>query len=211
MSYSHVYAKKSTGSMLFNKMQSSFMKRQKAQVNLTLKSYATASSTLICENCSYCDKCQFVENNKESVPNSWLDNSNILSSTRISRDDELLSVAKVNRDLDECGSSHKKKSLSRNHLMGSDNKLSMVKQHQKLAKIKPRKNFMLPRTSSLNGNFQLKATKAIKKAASSKASRKSEHFFNNMLDSFQMPQPNSTASTSNENFNNFGDLVVWYV
>jgi hypothetical protein len=85
----------------------------------------------------------------------------------------------------------------------------------KMGKVKAKRSYVLPRTSSLNGNAQMHAAAyALKVTASkSKSRRRSEKFLKklNMIDSFQHPQQNSTASSSNENFNNFGDLLVWYV
>ena len=93
-------------------------------------------------------------------------------------------------------------------------KMGMVK-NTKLGKVKGKKSYMLPRTSSLNGNTQMHASKAFKVSASKtkEKRRRSEKFLKKfqLIDSFQHPQQNSTASSSNENFNNFGDLLVWYV
>jgi hypothetical protein len=199
MSSSHVFTKNSTGSMV-TKLQNSILKRQQAKINLTLKSNEAKSSSPSCASCTYCDQCQMSASSM-FVPNSWLENSNILSSTHIAQDDEMARPFNLKTDFITTRNKIKP------HTMG------MVKNY-KLGKVKGKKSYMLPRTSSLNGNTQMHGSKAFKVSASkTKEKRRSEKFLKKLqlIDSFQHPQQNSTASSSNENFNNFGDLLVWYV
>jgi hypothetical protein len=203
MSSSNVYTKNSTGSMVV-KLQNSLLKRQQAKVNLTLKSNETKMcSSQVCESCTYCDQCQMGASTI-FVPNSWLENSNILSSTRVAAPDEDI-VKPFNIKNDFITTRNKVK----------PQKVVGTLKHAKMGKVKAKRSYILPRTSSLNGNAQMHAAAyALKVTASkSKSRRRSEKFLKklNMIDSFQQPQQNSIASSSNENFNNFGDLLVWYV